>query len=133
MMPKPTVAILGASADRAKFGNKSVRAHVKAGYEVYPVNPSGGTIEDLPVYHSLAEVPVDRLDRISVYLRPEVGLKLLDEVAAKVHGASGIEVWFNPGSESPALLARARELGLNVVAACSIVDLGLSPSQFPDA
>jgi predicted CoA-binding protein len=132
-MSKPTVAILGASADRAKFGNKSVRAHARAGYEVYPVNPSGGEIEGLPVSRSLADVPVEQLDRVSVYLRPEIGLTLLGEVAAKMPGASGGEVWFNPGSESPALLAQARELGLNVVAACSIVDLGLSPSEFPDA
>jgi predicted CoA-binding protein len=132
-VPKPTVAILGASADRAKFGNKSVRAHLKAGYNVYPINPSGGTIENLPVYRTLGETPVERLDRISVYLRPEIGLTLLDEMAVKAPGASGGEVWFNPGSESPALLARARDRGLNVVAACSIVDLGLSPSQFPDA
>jgi uncharacterized protein len=132
-VPKPTVAILGASADRAKFGNKSVRAHLKAGYEVYPINPSGGRIEGLPVYGSLQEIPVQRLDRISVYLRPEIGLTLLGEMAAKAPGESGGEVWFNPGSESPALLARARELGLNVVPACSIVDLGLSPSQFSDS
>jgi predicted CoA-binding protein len=131
-MAKPTVAILGASADRAKFGNKSVRAHLKAGYEVYPVNPSGGEIEGRPVYRSLFDIPVERLDRISVYLRPEIGIKVLDEVVAKAPGAAGTEIWFNPGSESPALLARAHELGLNVVAACSIVDLGLSPSQFPD-
>jgi uncharacterized protein len=132
-MPKPTVAILGASADRAKFGNKSVRAHVKAGYEVYPVNPSGGEIEGLPAYRTLADVPIENLDRISVYLRPQIGLTLLDEMAAKTRGTSGAEIWFNPGSESPDLLARARELGLNVIAACSIVDLGLGPSQFPDS
>jgi uncharacterized protein len=129
-LPKPTVAILGASADRAKFGNKSVRAHLKAGYDVYPINPSGGKIEGLPVRRSLAEIPVEHLDRISVYLRPEIGLSLLEEMVLKAPGA---EIWFNPGSESPALLARARELGLNVVARCSIVDLGLDPSQFPDA
>ncbi len=130
---KPTVAILGASADRAKFGNKSVRAHAKAGYDVYPINPAGGEIEGLPVYRSLAEVSVERLDRISVYLRPEVGLALLNEMADKAPAKSGTEIWFNPGSASPALLTRARELGLNVVPACSIVDLGLSPSQFPDS
>ncbi|HEV8071090.1 MAG TPA: CoA-binding protein [Planctomycetaceae bacterium] len=131
-MSKPTVAILGASTDRAKFGNKSVRAHMKAGYEVYPVNPSGEEIEGLTVYRTLADVPVEHLDRISVYLRPQIGLTLLDEMAAKTRGTSGTEIWFNPGSESPALLERARELGLNAIAACSIVDLGLSPSQFPD-
>ena len=29
----PTVAILGASSDPSKYGNKSVRAHVAAGYD----------------------------------------------------------------------------------------------------
>ncbi len=131
-MPQPTVAILGASADRAKFGNKSVRAHLKAGYDVYPINPSGGQIEGLTAYRTIAEIPVERLDRISVYLRPEIGTSLLEQLAT-TPAAQGAEIWFNPGSASPALLARARELGLNVVAACSIVDLGLSPSEFGDS
>ncbi len=126
-MSKPTVAILGASADHTKFGNKSLRAHRHAGYEVYPVNPTGGAIEGLPVYTSLADVPVDHLDRVSVYLPPAVGLSVLGEIAAKGAG----EVWFNPGSDSPEILAEAKRLGLRAVADCSIVDLGLSPGQFP--
>jgi len=126
-MAKPTVAILGASADRSKFGNKSVRAHLQAGYDVYPVNPKGGEIEGLTVSRSLAEVPVEHLDRVSVYLPPAVGLKALDEIAAKGCG----ELWLNPGSHSPQLLAKARELKLKAIADCSIVDLGVSPAQFP--
>jgi predicted CoA-binding protein len=126
-MSKPTVAILGASADHAKFGNKSLRAHRHAGYEVYPVNPKGGTIEGLPVHASLAEVPVHHLDRVSVYLPPAVSLAMLGEIAAKGAG----EVWFNPGSDSPEVLAAAKRLGLHAIAGCSIVDLGLSPGQFP--
>lgn len=126
-MSKPTVAILGASADHTKFGNKSLRAHLHAGYEVYPVNPKGGAIEGLPVFASLADVPVEHLDRVSVYLPPAVGLGVLGEIAAKGAG----EVWFNPGSDSPEILAEAQRLGLRAVADCSIVDLGLSPGQFP--
>ncbi|MBI3836414.1 MAG: CoA-binding protein [Planctomycetia bacterium] len=126
-MPKRTVAILGASADRSKFGNKSVRAHAQAGYEVYPVNPKGGLIEGLPVYRSLADVPADHLNRISVYLPPAVGFTTLAEIAAK--GCD--ELWLNPGSESPELIAEARRLGLNAIADCSILDLGLCPRQFP--
>jgi predicted CoA-binding protein len=109
------------------LGNKSVRAHRQAGYDVYAVNPKGGEIEGLTVYRSLADVPVKRLTRISVYLPPAVGLAALADVAAK--GCD--ELWFNPGSDSPQLLAEARKLGLNAIADCSIVDLGLSPSQFP--
>jgi hypothetical protein len=126
-MSRPTVAILGASADHAKFGNKSVRAHARAGYDVYPVNPKGGLIEGLTVYRTLAEVPVDRLNRISVYLPPAIGLGTLAEIAAK--GCD--EVWFNPGSENRDMLAEAHRLGLKAIADCSIVALGLSPSQFP--
>ncbi len=126
-MAKRSVAILGASTDRAKYGNKSLRAHAQAGYDVYPVNPKGGQIEGHAVYRSLAEVPLEHLDRVSIYLPPALALAALEEIVAK--GCD--EVWFNPGSESPEALAKARGLGLNVIAACSIVDLGLSPSQFP--
>ncbi len=82
-MPRRTVAILGASPERSKFGNKSVRAHLSQGYDVYPVNPKGGQIEGLPVYKSLADVPVAHLDRISVYLPPAVGMAVLEEIASQ--------------------------------------------------
>ncbi len=127
-MSKPTVAILGASADRSKFGNKSVRAHLQQGYDVYPVNPRSGEIEGLTVYETLADVPVERLTRISVYLPPHIVVKMLDEVVAK--GCD--EFWLNPGSDSDEVVAKARELGLDPIIACSIVDVGVSPQQFGD-
>lgn len=123
----PTVAVIGASRDRRKFGNKSVRAHRQQGWDVYPINPHADTIEGLPAFASLADVPEVRLDRVSMYVPPEVGLTLLEEIAARSPG----EVWLNPGSESPRLTRRAGELGLVVIQACSIVDLGVSPGDFP--
>lgn len=121
-----TVAILGASSDRTKFGNKSVRAHRKQGWIVYPINPKAAQIEGLPAYKSLADVPAGRLARISVYLPPAVGLALLPEVAARGCDA----LWLNPGSDSEAVVVRARELGLNVICGCSIVDVGVRPAEF---
>lgn len=118
-----TVAIIGASRERSKFGNKSVRAHQSAGYDVYPVNPRGGQIEGLTVYRTLTEVPVEHLDRVSMYVAPEVGLTLLEEIARK--GCD--ELWLNPGSESEELWQEAVRLGLNPIMACSIIDVGINP------
>jgi predicted CoA-binding protein len=123
----PTVAILGASADRSKFGNKAVRAFLARGYTVYPVNPKGGEIEGLAAFNSLAAIPADvKLDRISVYLPPSVGLKTLPEIAVRKPG----ELWLNPGSESDEFVAAAEKQGLNVIQACSIVAVGMSPHDF---
>jgi predicted CoA-binding protein len=114
-----TVAVIGASSDRNKFSNKSVRAHLKAGYTVYPVHPRETEIEGLPVYRSIREVP-DPVDRVTLYIPPGAVDLILEEIANK----KPKELFFNPGSESPALLDRARSLGLNGIQACSIVDLG---------
>jgi len=118
-----TVAIIGASNDRRKFGNKAVRAFQQQGYMVYPVNPNEPEVEGLPAYRSISEVPV-RPQMISVYVPPVVLLKLLPEIASK--GCD--ELWLNPGTESDDVLAEAERLGLNVIQACSIVAVGVSPS-----
>ena len=115
-----TIAILGASNDRRKFGNKAVRAFRQQGYEVFPVNPRESTIEGLPVFSSLRDVPV-RPQLISVYLPPAILLTVLPEIAAK--GCD--ELWLNPGTESDAVLTECGRLGLNVVQACSIVGVGM--------
>ncbi len=121
----PTVAILGASSDRTKYGNKSVRAHLQKGYTVYPINPKGGEIEGLEVYPSLAATPAGKLDRVSVYLPPKILMSILPDIAARGCG----ELWLNPGSESEDVVEAAEKLGLNVIQACSIIDVGMSPSQ----
>jgi len=127
-MSKPTIAIIGASPDRSKFGNKAVRAYAQQGYDVYPVNPKGGTIEGHAAYRSIGEIPLGRFDRVSVYLPPAIGLAALDDIAAK--GCD--ELWLNPGSDSPEVVAKAQQLGLYVVQACSIVDVGVTPASLSE-
>ncbi len=133
-----TIAVVGASASRQKFGNKCVRAYRDAGYQVYPVNPSERVIEGLPVFRTLADVPAP-LERISVYLPPPLTLALLPAIARAVTAggagsagsAAGTEVWFNPGSADSAVLAEARRLGIAARPGCSIVDIGRRPGDFP--
>jgi predicted CoA-binding protein len=120
----PSVAVIGASQDRSKFGNKAVRAYLRQGWTVYPVNPAGGLIEGQAVLASLRDVPAP-VDRIALYLPPDVGLDVLDDVAAVEHR----EFIVNPGAESDELLSRARALGLEPVLACAIMEVGVSPSS----
>lgn len=119
---KLTVAVIGASTDPSKYGNKSVRAHLQAGYEVYPVNPKEPTVEGLTAYKSVLDVPVE-LDRITIYLPPPVGLKVLPDIARK--GAK--EIFFNPGSESREIFEKAESLGIKPLFACSMVNIGYDP------
>ena len=125
---KPTVAVIGASPDRRKYGNKAVRAYLKAGYDVYPVHPSEPTVEGLPAYKSVGDVPAAKLDRVAVYLPPAVGVKVLDEVAAKPVGT----VYLNPGADAPEVVDKAKQLGLTVVTGCAIIAAGVRPDMFPD-
>ena len=117
-----SVAILGASADRAKFGNKAVRAFLQQGFTVYPVNPKEREIEGVPCFRTISAVPV-RPHMVSVYLPPSILLKVLPEIAMK--GCD--ELWLNPGTESDEVLSEVERLGLNFVQACSIVGVGVSP------
>lgn len=119
------MAIIGASSDRQKFGNKAVRAFREQGYQVYPVNPKEPEIEGLPAYKSIADVP-GRPEMITVYVPPPVLMKLLPEIAKK--GCD--ELWLNPGTESAEVLAETERLGLNAIQACSIMGIGTSPSKF---
>jgi len=118
-----TVAIIGASNDTRKFGNKAVRAFLQQGFTVYPVNPNETEVEGVAAYKSIRDVPT-RPFMISVYVPPPVLLKLLPDIVAK--GCD--ELWLNPGTESDEVLAEAERLKLNVVQACSIVGIGVSPS-----
>ena len=122
----PRVAVIGASRDRSKFGNTAVRAYLARGYEVFPIHPTETRIEGLRAYRSVLDVPGD-LDRITVYVPPTVGMQLLQEIARK----RAIEVWFNPGAANELLLKQAEALGIPAVHGCSIVDIGLSPGDFP--
>lgn len=123
MTSRPTVAVVGASRDRSKFGNISVRAHLQQGYEVFPVNPHADEVEGLPAFESLSDVPAANLDRVTVYLPPHLTLELLDEIK----DVAPAEVWLNPGSSDEDVRARAEQLGIEIIEACSIVDLGISP------
>lgn len=119
-----TIAIIGASNNPEKFGNKAVKAYKKMGYKVYPVNPREEVIEGLRVYKSILDIN-DNIDKVSIYLPPKLVLSVLEEIAK-----TGIkEIFLNPGTESEEVFEKAEKLGLEPVVACSILAVGLKPDE----
>ncbi len=127
-MSQLSIAVIGASKDRHKFGNKAVRAYLDCDYKVFPVNPREDVIEGLKTYHTIEEI-TEPIELVSMYVPPAVGIKMLAAIAEK----KPHEVWLNPGSESDELIDAAADLKLRTVVACSIHALGMNPSQFSDA
>jgi predicted CoA-binding protein len=117
-----TVAVIGASSDRRKFGNRAFRAYRDEGYTVIPINPNESSVEGVSTYPSVMDVP-EKIDMATVYVPPEIGITLLEGFERKQIA----EIWINPGAESDQLIAEARRRKLNVIEACSIVGIGRNP------
>jgi uncharacterized protein len=121
----PVIAVIGASTDRRKFGNKALRAFRAQGYTVVPIHPREAVVEGERAYANVLDYP-GAIDEATVYVPPAVGLTVLPEIARK-----GIRtVWLNPGADSAEVVMRARELGLTPIVACSVMAIGDTPSRY---
>ena len=119
------IAVIGASADRSKFGNKAVRALLRAGHEVFPVNPHETSIEGLRCYRAISDIP-GKLDAATLYVQPGIGESLSLSIIAK-----GVRlVYLNPRAQSAALIAAFEKAGIEVKCECTILAMGFSPTEF---
>src|SRR3989440_3592737 len=97
-MPK-VVAVIGASSDRRKFGNRALRAFRAQGYTVIPINPNEREVEGMKTYPSVLDVP-GSIDTATFYVPPDAGGRVIGDGAKQGVG----EVRFNPVAESVALI-----------------------------
>ena len=113
-------AVVGASRDRAKYGNKVLRAYLQNDREVYPVNPNSEEVEGRAAFPDLASLP-QPVHGISVITRPDVTERIVEQAAEL-----GIKhIWMQPGAESEKAVRRTEQLGINVIAGgpCVLVTL----------
>ncbi|MEM7231020.1 MAG: CoA-binding protein [Planctomycetota bacterium] len=113
-------AVVGASRNRHKYGNKCLRCYQQAGKEAIPINPQSDEIEGLKAYPSLSDAP--KVRAISVITPPEVTAEVLREAAEL-----GIRyAWLQPGAESSEAYAAVEDTDINLIAGgpCLLVALG---------
>ena len=114
-------AVVGASQDRSKYGNKVLRAYLQNSRAVHPVNPTADEVEGLKAYPTLADLP-EALHGISIITPPRV-----TETVVERAGELGIKnIWMQPGAESDSAIESAKRLGMNVIGGgpCLLVILG---------
>jgi predicted CoA-binding protein len=109
-MAKKRFAVIGATDNAEKYGNRIFKNLTSRGYEVYPVNPNLKEIEGVKCYPSLADIPV-KVDVVDFVVPPKVTESILKE--CKKLGLD--HIWLQPGSESDAAIAFCRDNKLKVV------------------
>lgn len=114
-------AVVGASVDRSKYGNKVLRCYQQHGHEVYPINARAEAVEGLKAYPSLSSLPVP-VKAVSVITPPAITEQVVREAAA----AGVTHIWMQPGAESDEAIRSAEAAGMAVIAGgpCLLVVLG---------
>lgn len=114
-------AVVGASADRAKYGNKVLRCYAQHGRAVVGVHPKLTEVEGRPCHPRLQGLP-GPVPAVSVVAPPAAAPAIVaDAIAAGVR-----HLWFQPGAEDDAAIETARAAGIAVIAhgPCLLVALG---------
>jgi predicted CoA-binding protein len=119
-----TLAVVGASRDEKKFGNKVYKDLIRKGYNTYPVNPNAEEIEGQPCYPDLAALP-EAVDGVVFVVPPAQTERVVREVAKL--GIS--RVWMQQGSESEDAIRWCEENGISVVAGECIL-MFAEPAEF---
>lgn len=114
-------AVIGASTNRDKFGNKVLRCYLQHYKTVYPVNPKEGFIEGLTCINDIADLP-ETVNSISIVTPPSTTEKVVEQAIEK-----GIKnVWMQPGAESESAIENCMKNHVNIIARgpCILVELG---------
>lgn len=118
-----TFAVIGASTNREKYGNKVLRCYLQHDMHVVAINPRDVEIEGVHCYPDLLAIPEEeRPEAISVITPP----KITESVVHDAIEAGVSYIWMQPGAESPAAIRAAEDAGITVIAggACILVTLG---------
>jgi uncharacterized protein len=109
-MDQKRFAVVGATDNPEKYGNRVVKNLRDRGYEVYPVNPKLEQVEGLKCYPSVAAIPVE-VDVVDFVVPPAATEEILQQ--CKDMGLR--RIWLQPGSESEAAIAFCQNNNLKVV------------------
>ncbi|RME91610.1 MAG: CoA-binding protein [Candidatus Hydrogenedentota bacterium] len=92
---KPKIALVGATNDSRKYGNKIFLDLTRKGFEVIPINPKAKTVEGVTAYPDLASIPEKQRPQLVVYVvPPKITLQSIQQALQ----LGFTKFWIQPGA-----------------------------------
>ena len=119
--PGTTIALVGATDNESKYGHTIFLDLKRKGYRVYPVNPRRDTVQGEKAYSKLADIP-EPPTIVNFVIPPRFTLHVLKQCLE----LGLMNVFIQPGAESPEVMEFIQENGFNYLAnACIMVETRL--------
>ena len=119
---KNTIAFVGATKQKEKWGYRKYKEIKDAGFKVYPVNPRYDEVDGdrcFPNLKSLIEFQGEKPDFVITIIPSKVTEKTVEQ--CKIFGID--KIWMQPGSESEKAIRFCEENNITAVhGICIVVD-----------
>ena len=92
---KNSIALVGASNNPKKYGNKILLDLLEKGHIVYPINKNESQIEGLKSYKNVSDLP-SLPSIINFVVPPNEGIEVTKDLVKKGYD----NFWYQPGAES---------------------------------
>lgn len=125
LISQKTLAVVGVSKNKGKFGSTVYRELKSKGYRVFPVNPNIDDFEGDKCYRSLKELPEVPGGAVIV-----VSPKVTENVVRDAAAAGIRRIWLQQGAESKAAIDLCKDNGIDVIHGHCIL-MFAEPTGFP--
>lgn len=114
---KKKTLILGATTNPARYAYLAAHRLVAAGHDIVNIGIKKGESAGVEIRRAGAVLP--DIDTVTLYIGPQLQSEYYDYIM-ETHPK---RIIFNPGTENPELEALAKQHGIEVVRACTLVML----------
>ena len=107
---KNLIALVGASNDPKKYGNKILLDLVSKGYNVVPINITEDTIAGIKTYKNVLDLK-ESPSIINFVVPPKIGFEITKELVENNYD----NFWYQPGAESKEIASYLIENSKNFI------------------
>ena len=112
--------VIGASENPSRYAFRAINRLVASGHEVIAIGRKAGKVGEVEIITEMPEIT--ELDTITLYINPSIQAAAYEKYILSLNPR---RIIFNPGTENPSLIQRAKEKGIITEIACTLVMLSI--------